>query len=136
MKRTSIFLIATIVLVLIIAFGGCSSDYSSGERTGIVTKFSKKGIMYKTWEGELNMGGFKNSTDDDGNTKVLANVFEFSLDNSTNRGENLQALVDSINKAMEMGKRVTLHYNQELHTDWDNSRGETQYYVDKVKIHY
>ena len=30
--------------------------YSEGTRTGKVVKISKKGILFKTWEGELNQG--------------------------------------------------------------------------------
>lgn len=46
--------------------------YSDGERTGVITKFSHKGMLIKTWEGELNMGGF-----DQGG---VATIWAFSVD--------------------------------------------------------
>src|SRR5215212_3021972 len=36
-------------------FGSYNWSYSSGERAGYVQKFSKKGWLCKTWEGELAM---------------------------------------------------------------------------------
>ena len=125
MKKVNFFLGA----FLAISLTGCFSDYSEGERVGSVSKFSKKGIIFKTYEGELLLGGLKNS--DKG---FVANTFEFSLDSEKQRGENLDQLIDSINFAMNNGHRVKIHYSQEIRNDLNSSRGDTEYYVTKVEI--
>jgi hypothetical protein len=62
---------------------GCNEDYSEGERTGVVTKLSYKGFSKKTWEGEMNLGGF--SSDVKGN--LQANLWSFTVpeDDEDNR---------------------------------------------------
>jgi hypothetical protein len=119
-----------IFVLTVLVLTSCSSDYSSGYRTGYLTKFSEKGMIYTTWEGEINLGGF--ASDSEG--KVTANVFQFSLDDESQRGEDLQALSDTLNLALELGYRIKVHYNQEVMMDWDSSRGSTDYYVDEVVI--
>ena len=37
---------------------GWMANYSDGQRTGDIYKFSKKGIFYKSWEGEMYLGGY------------------------------------------------------------------------------
>ena len=54
-----------LLLLLLLAAGGFALyvwitlryDYSEGERAGYIQKFSRKGWLCKTWEGELAMGG-------------------------------------------------------------------------------
>ena len=128
--RKMIFGIAIVgVLFVIIGplLGAVAPTYSEGDRVGVVTKFSNKGMMIKSWEGELNMGGFKNvsSTDADGNTinSVGANVFEFSVRD--------EGVVSQIKEAMESGKRVELHYLERLWTPYDQS---TAYEITAVKM--
>jgi hypothetical protein len=123
------------LIFLLPVIPGCS-DYSSGERSGVITKFSRKGFMFKTYEGEINLGGLKTKKDGNGNSTVVANTFEFSLDAKQRRGENLEALKDSVEKAMNLGLPVKLHYNQEKMTNWGCARGSTDYFVDKVQILY
>jgi len=119
---------ASLVLLLL---SSCSSNYSEGYRSGTLTKFSHKGFIYDTYEGEINLGGMKSNSKGDG---VTANVFEFSLDAESERGENIQDLVDTLNLAIELGHKIKVHYNEERMTDWNNSRGSTSYYVDEVTI--
>ena len=88
--------------------------YSEGNRAGVVIKFSKKGFIFKTHEGELNMGGVNNLV----NTAQVNQIWEFSvLDKS---------IADSLMK-ME-GKRVSLHYQERIkNLPW---QGDTKYFVD------
>lgn len=91
---------------------GCGVPYSEGERSGVVNKFSRKGLFCKTYEGEMNLGGFKNrsSSDSDGNisSSVVANTFEFTVD------PKRIDIIDAITKAVESGNMVTLVYDQRL----------------------
>lgn len=100
--------------------GGCG-NYSDGTRAGIVTKFSKKGIAVKSYEGELVIGGLRNRTDGKG---VEANIFEFTVHDD--------GIVKEIEKALTTGKRVTLYYRQKF------IRGfvieDTSYTITKVEF--
>jgi hypothetical protein len=66
---------------------GCG-EYSDGERVGTIQKFSRKGLIAKTWEGEMLLGGLKrktvSGTDSNGgstsSTSMVANVFEFTVE--------------------------------------------------------
>lgn len=96
------FVICAIVFAMI--FGAVSNKLSTsdGKRVGVVTKFSYKGLVYKSYEGELNMGGVRNKTDSEGNRSVVANVWEFSCSNP------------SVAKQIEdlIGKEVVIKYHQ------------------------
>jgi hypothetical protein len=46
-------LIVPLALAAVYFFAVLSWNYSSGERAGWVQKFSRKGWLCKTWEGEM-----------------------------------------------------------------------------------
>ena len=50
-------IVVVIVILLLAGFGWLTLhwSYSSGDRAGYVQKFSRKGFVCKTWEGELAM---------------------------------------------------------------------------------
>lgn len=62
-KKTKRFLWISLVVVILIGAGLFSlttfTCFSKGKRDGTVTKLSKKGIMFKTWEGELMKSQFQ-----------------------------------------------------------------------------
>ena len=43
------------ILLLTVVLAGCAKTYSRGERVGVVTKLSEKGVIFKSWEGEMLM---------------------------------------------------------------------------------
>ncbi len=94
-----------------------SFPYSKGNRAGALIKFSEKGYIFKTYEGEMNLGGVNPMP---GNT-IVNNIWTFSVKDKT--------VADDL---MEMeGKEVRLHYIQYLgKLPW---RGETEYMVDRVE---
>ena len=100
---------------------GCSSNYSNGYRIGRIRKFSEKGIFIKSWEGQLLLGGVVPSGDK--NATLVNETFEFSVDPERGHGENINEVVDEINKCAESEKRVKLYYNQntllKIRTDTD-----------------
>ena len=51
MKRLILFAFASATLML----QSCSENYSNGERIGVVTQFSKSGVIWKSHEGHLNV---------------------------------------------------------------------------------
>ena len=91
-----------------------SWSYSSGERAGYVQKFSQKGWLCKTWEGELAIVAIPGS---------LPEIFPFTV-----RDDKVAAEINAV-----MGKRVSLAYQQHLGIP-STCFGETGYYVNKVHV--
>lgn len=100
------------IIGLCLTLVGCG-EYSDGDRTGTIQKFSRKGLFSKTWEGEMMLGGLvkksSTSSDSDGNThttsSMVANVWQFTVEDP--------ALIEQVKKAMEDGGGVRAHYRQE-----------------------
>ena len=87
-------------------------SYSSGERAGWVQKFSHKGWVCKTWEGELALVSMPGAP---------VEKFLFTVTDDT--------VAEQINR--HMGQRVALHYDQRVGLP-TSCFGETRYYVSKV----
>ena len=77
MKKRSLILLAIVISIFNIA---CSENYSNGERIGLVTQFSKRGMLWKSWEGHLNI------TQTGMNS---ADGFDFSIDNDKENENNM-----------------------------------------------
>ncbi len=106
------------LLIIALLFAGytwivLTWSYSQGERAGYVQKFSHKGWICKTWEGELAMVSLPGTVTD---------KFEFSVRDS--------AVAAKINETM--GKRVSLAYDQHIGVP-TSCFGETQHFVKGVK---
>jgi hypothetical protein len=114
--------IPIVIVVLLLILGGyyfyTQFTYSEGERAGLLVKFSKKGYVFKTYEGEINLGGVNT----DPKAGLINNMWEFSVKDD--------AIADSI---MHMeGKYINVHYKQIIKSfPW---QGETTYFVDQVSI--
>ena len=89
-------------------------SYSEGERAGILQKFSRKGWVFKTYEGELAMSIVPG---------VTPTIWDFSVRD--------RSVAESLNAAL--GRRVVLHYTEHrgVPTSWF---AETPYFVDNVRI--
>jgi hypothetical protein len=89
-------------------------SYSEGERAGYVQKFSKKGWICKTWEGEMAMVTMPGT---------VAEKFAFTVPSD--------AVAAKLNA--DIGKRVALHYEQHR---WIPSScfGDTQYFLTDVRV--
>ncbi len=94
-------------------------SYSDGERAGTVSKFSRRGFVFKTYEGVLNVGGFSGETG-----SLTPQYFDFSVKDD--------AVAAKITDAVKTGQRVTLHYEEKiLKMPWN---GETKYYITDVEL--
>ena len=117
-------LIIIVLLVLVLGSAGLylygTSDYSEGTRIGTLNKFSRKGVVFKTYEGELNMNMY---VGDMSATNASGTVWPFSaLDN--------RVLLEEISKYE--GKRVKLTYGEKyVKFPW---RGDTKYIVNKIEL--
>jgi hypothetical protein len=105
-----------LVILAVFLFWKFSYTYSEGNRAGLLQKFSYKGTMFKTYEGELVMSSIKSSQ----NVSLASEKFYFSVTD--------KALADKLMKLE--GTMVILHYKEKNGTlPW---RGETVYIVDEV----
>jgi hypothetical protein len=114
MKKFLGFLFLLLLLFCLYTWLVLSWSYSVGERAGYVQKFSKKGWLCKTWEGELamiNMPG------------TLSEKFNFTVHN--------EAVVKKINESM--GKRVSLVYEEHVGIP-TTCFGDTGYFVKDILI--
>lgn len=112
---------ATILIIVVISFIYffiCGLTYSEGTRSGILTKISKKGYVFKTYEGELNIGGLFQNT----GTIVPSTIFSFSV-----KDKKIYYDLQSAE-----GKRVTLFYKQVIKNFfW---QGDTDYFVYQISV--
>lgn len=114
------FLGITLVAILSIAIYA-NFTYSKGSRNGTVIKLSNKGVMFKTYEGQLNVGAYVRESSNPPTT-----IWEFSVPKGN------QEVLDEINEAIDKGRRVKLHYKEKLMTlPW---RGDTVYLIYDVEI--
>jgi len=89
-------------------------SYSDGQRAGILQKFSRKGWVCKSYEGELAMSVVPG---------VAPTIWEFSVRNP--------AVVSRLKSAI--GNRVALHYTEHRGIP-TTCFGQTNYFVDSVSI--
>lgn len=112
MKKTLFGILAVIILLFIAWFAFIYYvPYSEGTRSGELIKFSKKGVISKTWEGEISQG------------ISGAQIFQFSvLDQNRDVIEALQK---------NEGNYVRLKYLERYATFffW----GDTKYFITQVE---
>jgi hypothetical protein len=112
-KKMAIILI---ILSLLTGFGYYmyrTWSLSDGTRTGVLFKISKKGVIFKTYEGQIHLGG----------SNIMSNqsVWDFSAKD--------EAVYNEIQKFE--GKNVKLHYKQLVDPfPW---QGDTEYIVYKAE---
>jgi hypothetical protein len=112
---------ALLVLILVVAAGiaawswlALSWSYADGERAGVLQKFSHKGWICKTDEGELAL-------------YIVAGVAP-QIWNFTVRDPGVVAQMNSL-----VGRHVQLHYTEHKGLP-STCYGDTRYFVDKVTL--
>jgi hypothetical protein len=119
-KAKRIMYLTGLVIVFILAIYGYWKyfyTYSEGNRVGLLQKFSHKGTIFKTYEGELILSSVKGSS----NVVIASEKFFFSVKN-----DSVAAQLDTL-----QGNMVTVHYKQKnAPLFW---RGDSPYLVDGVK---
>ncbi|MEQ9300259.1 MAG: hypothetical protein RIF33_16925 [Cyclobacteriaceae bacterium] len=115
-------LIVIIVLLIIAVFLFFNfANFSSGFRAGVPIKVSKKGIIFKTWEGEMNVGGLANSAEG-----AIPATWAFSI------ASDDEQVREKLEEAATYGKRVKLMYNEKfVRFFW---KGDTKYFVYEVEV--
>jgi hypothetical protein len=111
--------VLTILILVVLGIGLWTAfslwwSYSEGERAGVLQKFSTRGWVCKTNEGELALYVVSG---------VSPTIWDFSVRD--------KATAEALNKAV--GRKVQLHYSE--HRALPTSCfGETDYFVDRVTL--
>jgi len=114
--KWTVFLI--VVTGLIFVYFQYFYTYSEGYRSGLLQKFSHKGTIFKTYEGEIILSSISSTKD----VALASEKFFFTLVN-----KDLIRSFDTL-----QGENVSVHYKQK------NSplffRGDSEYLVDSIKL--
>lgn len=118
-----IFLIALLLGAAVFAFLYWGT-YETGVMAGKVVRVSEKGLVFKTFEGKLNLetfGALKG-------TSPIAETFDFSVEKSES------VVIKNLQEVALSGERVNLYFKKRyMKFPW---RGETNYFVTEVeRIH-
>ena len=92
--------------------------YSEGYRAGLLQKFSNKGIIFKTYEGELILSSVATTS----NVAIASEKFQFTV-----LKKNVNLMFDTL-----QGKNVIVHYIEKKGPlPW---RGDSRYLVDSIAV--
>jgi hypothetical protein len=110
-------LLGVLLAVVFAAYALFGYDYSEGSRSGYIRKFSRKGVIFKTYEGEIDKRLAGGSYDE-------RDIFQFSV-----RDPKVAARIEQAEKT---GKWVTLKYHQKIMRM--PTRGDTEFFIEDVTI--
>ena len=112
MKKTIAIILSIIIAITVIYFLFIYyATFSEGYRSGKLIKISHKGVVFKTWEGEISQGVSESQR------------FSFSVESSEN------IVIDQLKDLQ--GQYVKLTYKERFGTfSW---LGDTKYFVTKVE---
>jgi hypothetical protein len=95
--------------------------YESGIMAGKVLRVTEKGVLFKTYEGKLNLetfGALKGAS-------PIAESFDFSVESDQ------KEVIKELEQVALSGERVNLHFIKRYTTfPW---RGDTRYFIEKVE---
>ena len=104
--------IGLLVLIFLVFLFFYFVNYSAGTRAGTVMKISRKGVLFKTHEGMLDVG-------------TINDPWNFSV------APTRKEVLEDLNEVQKTGERVQLHYQEKyVQLFW---RGDTKYFVVKVE---
>lgn len=125
MKKLLGFLVLVLLIIAAVAAYFVFGSYSEGFRAGTVIKLSKKGVAFKTYEGQLNLGLVLSEGDAGIAATEISNIWDFSVVASDT------AVLRQLEEVMLNGHRAKLHYAEKyMKLPW---RGETRYLVNEVE---
>ncbi len=119
MKKFLNWLILVIFIVLAaLVYWKYFFTYSEGYRAGLLQKFSRKGVVFKTYEGEMILSSVRSNRD----IAIASEKFFFSV--------KTEGVANKLNQLQ--GEYIVVHYREKNGVlPWV---GETRYLVDSVKI--
>ena len=121
MKILKRLLIAVLIIFIGISAFFYWGTYEEGVMAGKVLRVSQKGIIFKTYEGKLNLetfGALKGAS-------PIAESFDFSVE------RNQKELIKQLEEVALSGERINLHFKKRYMTfPW---RGNTKYYATMIE---
>lgn len=124
-RKTKSFLKKLLLILLILGAATFSflywGTYETGVMAGKVIRISEKGVLFKTYEGKLNLESFGALK----GTSPIAEAFDFSVEHQN------KEVIEALQQVALSGERVNLYFNKRyMAFPW---RGETKYFVNKVE---
>ena len=120
-KVVKIILILAVVIGVVVFSFFYWGTYESGVMAGRVLRISQKGVIFKTYEGKINLetfGALKGAS-------PIAESFDFSVEKSDTE------LIKELEGVALTGERVNLFFVKRYTTfPW---RGETKYFATKIE---
>ena len=124
-RKTMSFVKKTVIVLVVLAVATFSFFYwmtfESGIMAGKVLRITEKGVLFKTYEGKLNLetfGALKGAS-------PIAESFDFSVESSE------KGVIKALQEVALSGERVNLHFKKRYATfPW---RGETRYFITEVE---
>ena len=117
-KRIFLAVLILGLLFLAISYWGV---YESGVMAGKVLRITQKGVIFKTYEGKLDLetfGALKG-------TSPIASTFDFSVEGKE------KEVVKQLESVSLSGERVNLHFKKRyVRFPW---RGDTKYFITQVE---
>jgi hypothetical protein len=121
-KKVLRIIVISVVLIAIAVFSYLYwGVYERGVMAGKVLRISEKGVVFKTYEGKINLetfGALKGAS-------PIAESFDFSVES------NQQELIKELGAVALTGERVNLNYVKRYwRFPW---RGDTKYFVTRIE---
>lgn len=117
-KRTLVVALLVGLVVIAFLYWGV---YERGVMAGKVLRITEKGVLFKTYEGKLNLESFGALK----GTSPIAETFDFSVETKQ------QEVIKDLQEVALSGERVNLHFVKRYITfPW---RGDTKYFIEKVE---
>ncbi len=124
-RKTMSFVKKAIIVLVVLGLAVFSffywATFESGIMAGKVLRITEKGILFKTYEGKLNLetfGALKGAS-------PIAESFDFSVEGSE------KGVIKALEEVALSGERVNLHFKKRYATfPW---RGETRYFITEVE---
>ncbi len=115
-----LLVILTVILIVVFSFYYWGV-YERGVLAGKVLRVAEKGVIFKTWEGKLNLESFGALK----GTSPIAETFDFSVEKKDTE------VISELKAVALTGERVNLHFVKRYTIfPW---RGDTRYYVTQVE---
>lgn len=112
----------TVLVVLVVTFSVFYwGTYEDGVMAGKILRVSQKGMVFKTYEGKINLETFGALR----GASPIAESFDFSIERSD------RELIDALQQAALTGERVNLYFiKRYIAFPW---RGDTKYFATRLE---
>lgn len=118
-KIVRIIIVSAIVIGIALFCFAYWGVYDDGVRAGTILRISKRGAIFKTYEGQISIetfGGLKNAS-------PISQTFDFSVEDDQ--------VVKDLQTVALTGERVNIHYiKRYVGFPW---RGDTKYFATRVE---